>query len=257
MVDKKGNAQVFHINLRVNNGTTTPMTCTAKTASMGYVTKQAVKAWHKVWRQRFRDAGISLKELGPYGQNLRVELTADDSALGSGEPEIGSGEWTVSEVISEAGAVDTGATGPESGDLVNSYTLHLTGDHTADGDQTETYQWSKVGMIKAWLESRRAKVGPGGGDVPAGQIIDQANPLVAARYDSSASQELIEEVREFQAEEAPYNESASYGLFTQGLFNVPASETAVRTLSVPCGLLQLSFTQACTFEFELLGISDM
>jgi hypothetical protein len=258
MVDKKGNAQMFHIKLSVNNGTTNPMTCTASTASTGYATKQAVRAWHRVWRSRFKDAGISMKELGKYGQNLRLELTAADSALGSGNSETGSGEWTLSEVIAEAGAVPgASGTAPESGDLTNSYTLHLTGDHTANGDQSETYQWSKVGAIKSWLESRRSAVGPGGGDVPAGQIIEQSNPLIAARYDSTASQDLIEEVREFQAEEAPYSEATHYGLFSQALFNVAPSDTAVRMLSVPCGLLQLSFTQACTFEFELLGITDM
>ena len=67
-VDKKGNAQMFHVQVKtLCDHASDELRTTIKTANTGYVTKQAVKAWYRVWRQKFRDAGISLKDLGPYG----------------------------------------------------------------------------------------------------------------------------------------------------------------------------------------------
>ncbi len=74
-VDKKGNAQNFHVQIRtLCDHASNELRTTIKSANTGYVTKQAVKAWYRVWRQKLRDAGASMKDLGPYGSVFKPRL---------------------------------------------------------------------------------------------------------------------------------------------------------------------------------------
>ena len=62
-VNNKGVPQLFHFKVEVRSASA--QLTTLKTASNSYVTKQAVKAWYRVWRKSLRDAGVTLKDLGP------------------------------------------------------------------------------------------------------------------------------------------------------------------------------------------------
>jgi hypothetical protein len=86
-VDSKGIAQAFALNIKVYSGGAN--TATFSTASNSYVTKQAVKAWFRLWASKLKDAGVTMKDLGPYGRVFKPRLNATDSNLGSGS-EAGS-----------------------------------------------------------------------------------------------------------------------------------------------------------------------
>jgi hypothetical protein len=252
-VDKKGNAQLFHINVRSISSSSN--TVTLKSASNSYPTKQAVKAWHRVWRDQFRKAKIPIKSLGKYGQNLRIALTSSDTALGSGN-EDGTGEWTYSEVIVTP-SVDPGDNSTITGhDLTDSYTLQLCGSSTWE-TADDTLRFTNVGMINTWIDSRRKPTGLDADDVTESALVGTDNPLLHARGDSFTSELLVEEVREFQSEEPPYDDSISESVITQGILKSNADLIGERVVQVPCGLLQVDFTAACTLEFELIAITDM
>lgn len=252
-IDKAGNAQLFHINVRsISSGANT---VTLSTAPNSYVTKQAVKAWHKVWRKQYRDAGISMKSLGKYGQNLRVDLTASDNALGSGA-EDGTGEWTRSEIITTA-SVDPGDSGTlATTEVVDSYYLHLTGASVSEST-ADTVRWTSAGMNASWIDSRRKPTGLDGDDVTESALVGTDNPLLTARGSALHTEALVDEVREFQQEEPPYGDGLQEDVMVQGILKSNADLIGERVVQVPCGLLQVDFTAACTLEFELLAITDM
>ena len=152
-VDAKGNAQLFHLKIEAQSSGGACAT-TIKTASNGYVTKQAVKAWYRVWRKKFQDQGISMKDLGPYGRVFKPMLTATHDDLGS-SLEAGLGEWNYSDVVNEPAIPDGTNTGVETQDLWDSFTLHLCGGTVDEDAGGESHKYAQVGMINSWLGSRK------------------------------------------------------------------------------------------------------
>lgn len=257
-VDKKGNAQLFTVLLKVSTPGTSVNTVSVDTASNGYVTKQAVKAWHRVWREQFREAGISMSSLGPYSQNLRVRLApGTETRLGSGN-EDGTGEWSDT-LIAQAAPADPSDSGTLTVDKMHdTYFLHLTGSSAAQsGSGTDTFKWDSVGMIESWMGARRKHIGLDGGAVSEALQVEADNPLLAARYDKISSATLIDETRKLQAEEPPYTEAVSKALLRQGTVTSVGGSDAQMIVNAPCGLMAVNFTQACSFTIELIGISDM
>ncbi len=260
-VDGGGNAQAFALNLKVYSAGAN--TVTLKTASNSYVTKQAVKAWFKVWRQKFSEAGISMKDLGPYGRVFKPRLTASDSVLGSGL-ESGRGEWNYSDVVTVP-AITSASTTDElaAAEMYDQYSLHLCGDSVAtsgDGSGHQTRRFDNVGMITSWLGSRRKYAGADGSDsseVQEDSVFDQDNPLILARGGDSASEVLLDEVRDLQKDEPPYTESDFTDPFTQAIVNSNADLMGQCDILAPCGLVQVTTTAACTMVFTLVGIGDM
>ena len=260
-VDKKGNAQLFHVQVKTFcDHASNELRTTIKTANTGYVTKQAVKAWYRIWRQKFRDAGVSLKELGPYGSVFKPRL--QNLAYSSGGEHWGgtavrSGEWNYSDIIFD-NPVAHDATGDiEADDLISQASLHLIGTSTEVSGGNETEDFSSVGMINSWVGSRSGSPGSRGGDASGDDRPAADNPLIFARADKIASDKLLEEVRDLSVDEAPYSDSDLDDLFTQAVLNHSAADSGMATVSAPCGWLRLETSEAATVEITLLGISDM
>lgn len=260
-VDKKGNAQLFHVQVKtLCDHASNELRTTIKTANTGYVTKQAVKAWYRVWRQKFRDAGISLKDLGPYGSVFKPKLQNTGYTSGGdhwGGTSVRSGEWNYSDIIYDSPVVSGNAQGIEASDLVTQAPLHLCGAsvEASGGDETEKFE--AIGMINSWVASRSGSPGSRGGDASADLAIGADNPLLFARADKATSDELLDEIRDLQVDEAPYQDSDLDELFTQAVMNHSAADTGLATVSAPCGWLRLETSEAATVEITLLGISDM
>lgn len=256
-IDKKGNAQMFTVSIKALS--TSACVSTFSTASNGYVTKRAVKAWHRIWRKQFTDMGYNMKELGPYGQNLRVDLTPSDDAFGSGTAEIGGGEWTRSDIISVPSR-DPGDTGAiAANEISDLYFLHLTGS-SVSSSTTDTHRWTSAGMIESWLGSRKRKVGSTDSGSDSG--VDETyvvpdNPLVHARGDSFKSEDVADEVREYQGEEPPYAEASQALLMTQGKVHSDTGIIGSAVVNAPCGLLNVVNSATCGYVIELLAITDM
>lgn len=262
-VDKKGNAQNFHVQIRtLCDHASNELRTAIKTANTGYVTKQAVKAWYRVWRQKFREAGISMKDLGPYGSVFKPKLQNTGYSSGGdhwGGTSVRSGEWNFSECVWTSPVREGETSNTESIDLFSKATMHLIGDHaevTDGGNETEKFE--AVGMIKSWIDSRAASVGARGAEVVPGSLQPVAdNPLIFARSDNLATDVLLEEARDTILDEAPYQDDDLEALFTQAVLNHSAADTGLATVSAPCGWLRLETSEAATVEITLLGISDM
>jgi hypothetical protein len=260
-VDKKGNAQMFHVQVKtLCDHASNELRTTIKTANTGYVTKQAVKAWYRVWRQKFRDAGISMKDLGPYGSVFKPKLQNTGYSSGGdhwGGTAVRSGEWNFSEVVWTSPVID-GQGSLEADDLISKGAMHLIGasNEVSGGDETEMFD--SVGMISSWVESRATATGARGSEVVPDSLLPKSdNPLLFARADKVSSEALLEEARDTILDEAPYADSDLDDLFTQAILNHSAADTGMATVSAPCGWLRLETSEAATVEITLLGISDM
>ncbi len=261
-VDKKGNAQLFHVQVRslCDHGSNELRT-TISTANTGYVTKQAVKAWYRVWRQKFRDAGISLKDLGPYGSVYKPKLKNLAYSSGGdhwGGTAVRSGEWNYSECVWTSPSSGSGNVDIENEDIISKAGMHLTGASTEASVGGETENFTSVGMINSWVASRASATGARGSEVVPESLQPAAdNPLIFARMDKLTSDVLLEEARDTILDEAPYIDSDLDELFTQAIINHSAADTGLATVSAPCGWLNVATTEAATLEITLLGISDM
>lgn len=254
-VDSQGNAQAFALNIKVySDGGNT---ATFKTASNSYVTKQAVKSWYRVWLSKLREAGVSLKDLGPYGRVFKPRLNASDSSFGSAG-EAGRGTWNYTDMVTVAPGA--GSANPSGNDLSDLYTLHLLGS-TVQSAEDDTRRYTSVGMIESWLGSRKKPLGAddntGGDTIDEDLVFDQDNPLLLARGGNAASERMLDEVREMQKEEPPYTESDFTSAYTQALVKTNADLYAECDIVAPCGLVSVTTTAACTVVFTLVGIGDM
>lgn len=256
-VDKKGNAQLFHMNIEVQSGSSQYVT--VKTANTGYVTKQAVKAWFKVWRAKLREAGVSLKDLGPYGSVFKPRLQSTEDILGSGA-EAGRGEWNYSDIVWTPPMKSTNNI--YGNELSDQFILHICGDSVETNDPNlDTRQYDSVGMINSWLASRKKPAGADGGDgseVQGDQTFDQDNPLHLVRGGNALSSELmLDEVIDLQKDEPPYTEADLDGLYTQAIIRSDANLSGIGAIAAPCGLVNITHSGACELLITLTGITDM
>ncbi len=103
-VDDQGNAQLYHVGMKVYGNCLVHSTVAPNT----YYTRKAVKAWSDARFEMFRNAGIGKNELGPYGKTLRPYLNVNhenathtelDTESSSGLfllPNFQGAEWTYS-----------------------------------------------------------------------------------------------------------------------------------------------------------------
>lgn len=254
-VDGKGNAQNFLLKVRAKSGTDQEITI--KSATPTYVTKQAVKSWFRVWRNQFREIGVSMKDLGPYGRVFKPKL--QDNAYGPsayvGPAGTRLGEWTYSDVIVNAASNLNIDAGLEGKDLIDSYSVHLIGDTSTESDGDETHKFTSVGMVNSWLASRKKT--PVDAAVSEDDLVASDNPLLLAQGSSARSDEIIDETREMQAEKAPYNDSYLDDLKTQAVLRAGPSQMDEAVIQAPCGWINLDGNASYDLEIELLGIADL
>lgn len=257
-VDSQGNAQAFALNIKVYSDAAN--TATFKTAGNSYVTKQAIKQWFRVWKSQFKDAGVSMKDLGPYGRVFKPRLRASDSGFGS-SGELGRGVWNYSDVVVTPPVTSVSATDELAAiEMFDQYSLHLIGSSvlsSGDGSGHQTRRYDNVGMIESWLGSRKKAIGLTSDDVPESLAFDQDNPLLLARGNSVVSEVMLDEVRELQKDEPPYAEQDYDGLYTQAIVKTNTDLMAECDILAPCGLVDVTTTAAATVVFTLVGIGDM
>ncbi len=182
------------------------------TAPLAYPTYNATRAWHFARKERYADAGFKLSDLG-YGARMRFALDKTMSDINQStdtdmiKPSHLSatisekGEWDWSDVIITPPVLtdDSGA-GLETVDVMDSFVLHLCGDHTSESGGGETVKFTHVGMIQSWTENRRGWAAPS-----SEETIQPENPLAFARASDLSSKELTEEVADEQKQSPPYS----------------------------------------------------
>ena len=178
------------------------------TAPLAYPTYNATRAWHFARKDRYEDAGFKLSDLG-YGERLRFALdkTMSDSNQSTGTNMLkpsnldntiaDKGEWDWSDVIITPPSKSTDY-GLEGEDVTDTFVLHLCGDHTQT--ESETIQFSHVGMIQSWTENRRGWSAPSDEET-----VQPVNPLAFARASDLSSYEITQEVSDEQKQSPPYS----------------------------------------------------
>lgn len=259
MVDERGNAQLYTLAIKFN--TPAKAAGVISTASNGYATKQAVKAWHKAWRRRLQRAGVSVKDLGKYGKCLRFPLTASDNYHNG----LHTGEWTNTVIVSEAQLDSAQGNTVEAQDLVDEYTLTLVGDSVSE-QTAETLKYTSVGIIKSWVQARKPVQGAAGGAVPDEFTIGhEDNPLRYLNAASLTSEEQLEVVEDMQKELPPWSDAADNhsSLMEQAFFYTNTNLAGEVVIEAPCGLWQYAITDlsgsSATYDWEcrVLAIRDM
>lgn len=258
-VDSKGNAQNFLLKIKARSGADQQIVI--KTATPTYVTKQAVKSWFRVWRDQFKSAGISMKDLGPYGRVFKPKLrdVGTSGAMSSGDyfggTETRLGTWTYSEIISNAAYSGNTNDALEANDLVDVYGVHLTGASTTESGGGETLKFQNVGMINSWLDSRKKTVVDAA--VSEDDLVGSDNPLILARGSQAISTLVIDETRQMQAEKAPYVDTQLDELTTQAVLRAGPNVNDEAVIQAPCGWINLDGNDGYALEIELLGIADL
>jgi hypothetical protein len=268
-VDSKGNALIYRVGIKQSNGDSTSQSAIdtdINTASNGYVTARAVKAWHRARLKMLSREGIGLKQLSPYSRQLRFPLTDSDSYSG----ELNSGEWTNTAIAVEAPQDGDSTTAVESDDLVDTYTLTLTGDHVAESAEAGETQYTSVGIIEAWLNARRRTAGTSVDGSDEVSINHETNPLYNLMSGSMASEEVLEIVQDSQKEEPPYSPTSTVhsGLVAQGRLYSSQHQSDYTIVNCPAGLMQAVITDQnpiasgsadakVRWEVELLDVYPM
>ena len=269
-VDSKGNPQIYLLKITQSSYTGADqgdVRSNLFTAPNTYVTKQAVKAWHKARVAMFAKAGIKMKTLSPYMRNLRMELDASAPATGTTPADLRAGQSELSTLVN-AGQFDESNTGNVTGDdLVDSYTLTLLGDHFTS-QTAETTKYTTVGVNQSWLDTRRKPYAVADGSLESGvsdtTIQHETNPLFEARAMSGIAEEISEVAQDEQSMAPPWVDADQTALVgAAGLYTANNSTQEV-ILEVPCGLMKATIHDLrstnnveVTWNIELLDIYDM
>lgn len=184
------------------------------TAPLGYPLENSTRAWHFVRKERFKEAGFKLSDLG-YGSRMRFALNNEQRLLNQSttDPALSPtvmapmtntvaarGEWDWSEVIitPPMEATDGGNVG--SHDTFDKFELYLCGDHIESGSDYPSLRFDAVGMIQSYIENSRGWAEPS-----AEEVIQPENPLAFARLSEMSSMRLTEEVSDEQKQSPPYS----------------------------------------------------
>lgn len=271
-VDEQGNALNYIVAVKQaspdHTGNSQVVTAIT-TANQGYVTKAAVKAWHRARNKMLRREGITKKQLGPYSRSLRFPMTASDTTITGGGAPGTAGEWTYTKFAVES-PQDTEDTSGDvtSANLVDDYSLTLTGASVKESAEEGETKYTTVGIIESWLQSRRQKSDFVQTD--STEMDHETNPLYNILSGTMASEEVLEIVEDHQKELAPYStqDSAWTDKFDAGRLTSAVNIVDQTIITAPCGLAQFTVTSqnsdsdtatdsTVSWEFELLDVVPM
>jgi hypothetical protein len=278
-VDDQGNAQLYHVGMKVYGNCLVHSTVAPNT----YYTRKAIKAWSDARFEMFERAGISKNELGAYGKTLRpylnvnhenathTELDTESSAGLFLLPNFQGAEWTYSKAATSTPMEEKSSTALQATDLVDMYTWTLldssvteptSGTGTGYDDSspaTDQDSYVSVGMIESWLDSIKKRAIPG-----SDSRVDADNPLLQLVADSAASEEILELADDAQAEARPWDiDSSQYSSGVTGHYCVAVNgESSTDEALVPCGLMRLDFVsnaaaQDVRIVFDVVPLGDM
>ncbi len=269
-VDSKGNPQIYLLKITQASHTGADqgdVKTVISTAPNSYVTKQAVKAWHKARVAMYAKAGLTMKSLSPYTRNLRMKLETAAPTDGTTASELTSGAPELS-VIVQGAQFDEANTGALTGDdMVDTYTLHLLDDHVTQ-QTAETTKYTSVGVNQSWLDARRKPYTIADGSEETGVLATTIqhgeNPLFEVRALSGIAEEIVGVAQDEQIQEPPWTDATQAGLVSQAILYTANNSTQEVILEVPCGLLKASITDLRStnavdvdWNIELLDIYDM
>lgn len=281
-VDMSGNAQLYTIGMRIF-GTKARGIITA--APNVYTTAKAIKAFHEAREEMYSRAGIKLKELG-YGKSLRPYLDVAhntgaagyeiDSESGSLSPHFQGQEWTYSRAAVSTPIEESGSTGAQGFDLVDTYAFTILGnsvtedttaeDPDASGSGADQDSFVTVGMVAEWLDSFKRKATHSETTSGIAPTIDPDNALLQLMSQQGADKEEVLEIAEdSMKEQRPWDLSgAAYtSAVNCGYTDTNLNGADYIVFKAPCGLFNLTLqndssgTETIISQFDVLDIEDM
>ena len=257
--DRDGHVLGYICDIKIHGSVAN--TISTVSAPNSWKMRNSFRKWHAYREMMFTEAGVSESEMGRYGktirpyldQNMKAGVIKDPAGWDiSGTPPAQTQEWTYTEIASAPG-FGTGAAGTNTGDIVDTYDLHICGPNTVDvtTPDTDADYYSAVGMIHSYNQDRQEQ--PLFDLADSSQFIaGQNNPLALLKQGGSVSGGEVMDIVEDQEREAPPYDITDNGTsidlivsdFTQlnpgydGTNSVPV----VKTLRcfVPAGLLAMS-----------------
>ena len=268
-VDKDGNPLIYKVGIKQSNDNVSQSAIDTLiyTATNGYVTARAVKAWHRARLKMLKREGVSLKQLSPYSRQLRFPLVQGTPNYDS---RLNRGEWTNTKISVESPLDSATGTGYlRAADIVDTYTLTLCGDHVKETSTVGEQKYTSVGIIASWLNARRKTVGTSvdGSDEEA--IDHETNPLYNLLSGTMASEEVLEIVEESQKEEPPYSptDDEHRDMQFQGSMYSSQHQADYTIIECPAGLMRAVITDQnadgggsapqVRWEIELLDVYPM
>jgi hypothetical protein len=234
--------------------------------------RNSFKKWHAYRDLMFSEAGADGLEVGRYGHTIRPYMDFNMKAGTIMDP-VGwdlttqTQEWTYTQIAAAPG-FGTGAAGTNTGDIVDTYELHICGANQVDVTTPDTLAqyYTSVGMIHSYNQDRMEVVTP---NQDATTVEGQNNPLALLKQGGSVSGgEVMDIVQDQESEKPPYDITDN----GWSIYPVPADimqispgwdgEDSVASLKstqlfVPAGLLYISSSTAdsnATMIIDVVGI---
>ena len=264
MVSDDGQALGVLCDITVDIGS--PGLAQIYTVPNSWVFRNAVRRFHFEHRKMMENAGVSIEELGPYARNLSFKFDNTDVELITCDlfqlhnPEnllppfvlpgfdtnprmeiVKMGQWNYSDFASVPKSIDSSGAGIVE-EAADRWSIHICGPSVIEstslgGDE----KYTSVGMMDAYLKSRRDYVRPDAADV-----IDIANnPLLSLTSQTATAGEVVEIAGQEMIIAPPYDEGEGTASQRTRLteIEVQGSQTLKQTLRnvfVPAGWLQFS-----------------
>lgn len=228
-----------------------------------WVFRNAVRRFHFEHRKMLENAGVDIDEMGPYARNLSFQFdntdvlkesctdifvlhnpknyVAGSASSSPGMERTVMGSWNYTDFASVPKSIDSSGAGVVE-EAADRWSIHACGPSVVEstslgGDE----KYVSVGIIDAYLKSRRDYVKPDADDVI--DIIN--NPLLSLTSQTATSGEVIEIAGQEMVIGTPYDESETTASSRTRLteIEVQGSQTFKQTLRnvfVPAGWLQFS-----------------
>lgn len=233
-----------------------------------WVTRTALKRGKRLFdrmiNQRKKEFGAQV--VMPKYHDFKVGLNSDAmesnliACVDAGGNAVPAGEWIYPYFVSED--VDWTVSNATANRNADEFRAHICGDHVA-GTGSNHDSWSKVGLIKSWIDTR-----PEPNNEPDTMPVTEmlADPLLNLFDETDADDEVIENLAQHN-DEPPYAKSSAWGEAFGSISGVgenlqrvavgacqqgAGQISAVNGFNAICGLVQLHVTGGAPGTVELL-----
>lgn len=225
--------------------------------------RRAFRLWKKQRSMALTEAGAGISA-GKYS-DFKVFLN-NVHGVGTLMPRdaqgntIPAGEWDYTTLVSEDKNWADPTIGTSANMVSDKFELQIVGDSHINGSGAGQDMWSRISLIKSWIDTRGGQDSNGTPDLPPTLVTD---PLANLFDEVDANDEILELV-DTEGDRPPYDEDNLMGYAeTQGsannlqrmaLAHTSSSNPTVRFsgFSAICGLVQVQLTTSDAGQVEII-----
>lgn len=256
---RDGHVKGYLVDLDIVCEEAVPFSCTSIPNT--WKMRNSFRKFHAYRDMMFRQAGVSVKEMGRYGRTIRPFFSTDQVSVTYPDPALpqiptvteedtlvpigctdSKREWTYTTLANEvAYSEGTDSTVGGMDTLADTWVLTVTGENQQSAHSGSNVLWSSVGMIHAYNQDRQ-EVQPRDAE---SSITGPNNPLASLLMQSSASGEVLDLAEDQEIEKPPYNiidngDSINPIFCDYGNTNTATLQVIrLRNIFVPAGILAI------------------